>query len=174
MCEFPIPCFHLQPSRSQYLSTNGEPIQTVLAIGLIIEVIYPPNPKVRYMGMFFIASGTYLGMPVATIWVAMNAGGGYKRAVAIAAMVNFATAAAFISSNVFMFKEAPRFKTGFSVGLAMTCMGAVAATIMFFGVRWENMKRDRVQREQGEQVLGEGYVDGNVASDEQPNFRFVT
>lgn len=137
----------------------------VLAIGLCVEIVYPPSPGVRYMGMFFIACGAYLAMPISIIWVSINAGRGYKRAIAIGAIINFGTAGAFVSSNVFLFKETPRFHTGFSTGLGLACMGATAATITFLGCWWENKKRDEGKTgmpsvvEQSVQELGEKHPD---------------
>lgn len=63
-----------------------------LMVGLAIEIAYPPHPGVRYAGMFFMASGCYLAQPINIIWVSINAGKGYKRAVAIGAIINFGTA----------------------------------------------------------------------------------
>ncbi|KAF1848180.1 MFS general substrate transporter [Cucurbitaria berberidis CBS 394.84] len=141
----------------------------VLASGLIVEVVYPTNPKVRYMGMFFIACGCYLAMPISIIWVSINCASGYKRAVAIAAIINFGTAGAFVSSNVFLFKEAPKFHTGFSTGLGLSCMGAFAATLIWFGCKHENKQRDHrraelpVELDESMKELG----------DEHPDFRFA-
>jgi hypothetical protein len=142
----------------------------VLSVGLIIQIAYPPAANIRYMAMFFMASGAYLAMPVSIVWVSINAGKGYKRAIAIGAIINFGTAGAFVSSNVFLFKETPRFRTGFSTGLGLACMGALAATIMFFGVQWENKRRD-AQRLELPEVLDIDMKDG--MSDEHPDFRFV-
>lgn len=141
----------------------------VLASGLIVEIVYPGDPKVRYMGMFFIASGCYLAMPISIIWVSMNIGSGYKRAVAIAAIINFGTAGAFASTNVFMFKESPRFRTGFSTGLGLACMGALAATITWLGCKRENMRRDQKRAELPD-VLDESLKE---LGDEHPDFRFA-
>jgi len=140
----------------------------VLASGLIVEIAYPANPKVRYMGMFFIACGCYLAMPVSIIWVSINSGSGYKRAVSIAAIINFGTAGAFVSSNVFLFKEAPKFHTGFSTGLGLACMGACAATITWLGCKHENKKRDERRAEMP------AVLDASVKElgDEHPDFRF--
>lgn len=141
----------------------------VLASGLIVEIVHPGSPKVRYMGMFFIACGCYLAMPISIIWVSINTGSGYKRAVAIAAIINFGTAGAFVSSNVFLYKESPRFRTGFSTGLGLACIGALAATITWFGCRWQNKSRDQ-RRAQLPEVLGESWKD---QGDEHPDFRYV-
>lgn len=141
----------------------------VLVVGLAVEIAYPPAPGVRYMGMFFIACGCYLAMPISIVWVSMNAGKGYKRAIAIGAIINFGTAGAFVSSNVFMFKETPRFHTGFSTGLGLACMGATAATITFLGCWWENKKRD--ERRSEYPAVVEGTVE--ELGDEHPDFRFA-
>ncbi|KAJ4296404.1 hypothetical protein N0V90_006449 [Kalmusia sp. IMI 367209] len=140
----------------------------ILATGLGIEINYPPSAAVRYAGMFFIACGAYLAMPISIIWVSVNAGSGYKRAIAIAAIINFGTAGAFVSSNVFLFKETPRFHTGFSTGLGLACMGAAAATIYFVGCSWINRKRDagKVEQPVSEQSFEKlGW--------EHPDFRFA-
>jgi MFS family permease len=140
----------------------------VLASGLAVEIAYPANPKIRYMGMFFVACGCYLAMPISIIWVSINCSSGYKRAVAIAAIINFGTAGAFVSSNVFLFREAPRFHTGFSTGLGLSCMGALAATITWLGCRAENRARDGKKSElpvaTNNQTSGEGEM--------HPDFRF--
>jgi MFS family permease len=141
----------------------------VLAAGLVVEIVHPGSAKVRYMGMFFIACGCYLAMPISIVWVSVNCGSGYKRAVAIAAIINFGTAGAFVSSNVFLFKEAPVFRTGFSTGLGLACMGAVAATITWYGCMKENKKRDLARAELPE-VLDES---AKELGDTHPDFRFA-
>jgi hypothetical protein len=140
----------------------------VLASGLSVEIAYPASAAVRYMGMFFIACGCYLAMPVGIIWISINAGKGYKRAIAISTVVNFGTAGAFVSSNVFLFRETPRFHTGFSTGLGLACMGATGATMVFLACAWENKRRD-------EGRAGLSPVEGNAeeVGERHPDFRFA-
>ena len=141
----------------------------VLVTGLSVMIAYPANAKGRYMGMFFIASGCYLAMPVTIIWVSVNSGSGYKRAVAIAAIVNFGTAGALITSNVYLLKETPRFRTGFSTGLGLACMGAIAATVYQIACQRENKKRDRVRAE----LSGVLDTDMKELGDAHPDFRYA-
>jgi MFS family permease len=140
----------------------------VLASGLAVEIVYPANPKVRYMGMFFIACGCYLAMPISIIWVSINCGSGYQRAVAIAAIINFGTAGAFVSSNVFLFTEAPKFHTGFSTGLGLACMGALAATLTYMGCKFENRNCDLRREELPNTRQDETKRIGDI----HPEFRF--
>ena len=141
----------------------------VLATGLIVEIAAHPqhSAKIRYMGMFFIACGAYLAMPISIIWTSMNCSNGYKRAVALAAIINFGTAGAFVSSNVFLFREAPRFKTGFSVGLGLACGGMVAACVTWWGCRRENGRRNRMG---AEEISAQGFIQ---EGDKAPEFRLA-
>lgn len=147
-------------------------LQAILGSGLIIEVVYPASAATRYAGMFLIACGAYVAMPISIIWVSINAGSGYKRAIAIAAIINFGTAGAFVSSNVFLFKETPRFHTGFSTGLGLMCMGAAAATIYFVGCWLINKKREQGTGEGGMEPVSETSEVEKLGW-EHPDFRFV-
>jgi hypothetical protein len=115
-----------------------------IIIGLLVEIIEPLAPGVRYMGLFFITAGAYLVMPITVVWIAINVQEGYKRSVALGVVVCFANAGSFISSNVFLKREEPRFRTGFGTSLGLTCMGMLAATVLFLRMRMENRRKDRV------------------------------
>ncbi|KAF2638129.1 MFS general substrate transporter [Massarina eburnea CBS 473.64] len=140
----------------------------ILIIGLSIMIAYPPDPKIRYLGMFFMASGCYTAMPISIIWSTLNTSRGYQRAFAIGMILNFGTAGAFISSNVFLLKETPRFHTGFSTGLGLAFIGAAAATLLFVFSWWNNKKRD--EKRGGNTEI----VSGTVADlgSKHPDFRF--
>ncbi|KAF2181111.1 MFS general substrate transporter [Zopfia rhizophila CBS 207.26] len=141
----------------------------VLATGLIVEIAQPNAAGVRYMGMFFMASGAYLAMPISIVWIAINVGKGYKRSIALGAIINFGTAGAFVSSNVFLKREEPKFHTGFSTGLGLACMGATAASVMYVGCMLENKKRDE-RRKELPAVLDEGMVVD--LGEKHPDFRY--
>jgi hypothetical protein len=86
------------------------------------------------MGLFFMTAGAYLVMPLCVVWIAINVGKGYKRSVAFGAIVCFGNAGSFVNTNGFSKREEPQFRTGFSTGLGLCCMGMVAATVMFVGL----------------------------------------
>lgn len=140
-----------------------------IAIGLIIEIAQPHAPGVRYLGLFLMTSGAYLVMPLAVVWIAINVGKGYKRSVALGAIVCFGNAGAFVGTNVFLKREEPRFRTGFSTGLGLCCMGMLAATVMFVGLRRGNKQRDAKQGELP-LVLEEGSVED--LGERSPGFRY--
>lgn len=48
---------------------------------------------------------------------------------------------AFISSNVFITHEAPRYPTGFKVGMGMNCLAILSMTVLYVCLRWSNKQR---------------------------------
>ena len=127
----------------------------------------------RYAGLFFMTAGAYLVMPLSVVWLAVNVEDGYKRSVALGAIVCFGNAGAFIGTNVFLKREEPRFRTGFAVGMGLCCMGIVAACGFFGGLWMGNRRRDG---RKGGGVEGNGigtvFVDGNEEGNEKERFRY--
>lgn len=141
-----------------------------IAMGLIVEIVQPKAAGVRYMGLFFITAGAYLVMPLSVVWIAINVGKGYKRTVALGAIVCFGNAGAFIGTNVFLKREEKTgFRTGFSTNLGMCSMGMIAATVMFVGANLSNRKRDE-RRKELPNVLDEGSVED--LGEKHPDFRY--
>lgn len=112
-------------------------------IGLAIELAQPKAAGVRYAGMFFLTTGGYVVMPITVVWLAINVGKGYKRTVAFGMVIAVGNCGAFISSNVFITSEAPKYHTGFSVGMGMMLLATVTSTLLYIGLRLENKRRDR-------------------------------
>ncbi|KAK8112149.1 Vitamin h protein [Apiospora kogelbergensis] len=124
---------------------------------------------VRYMGLFFMTAGAYLVMPLAVVWIAINVGKGYKRTVALGAIVCFGNAGSFIGTNVYLKREEPTFRTGFSTGLGLCALGMLAATVMFMGVLIANKRRDKRRG-----VLTEVSHEGSIEDlgEQHPDFRY--
>jgi hypothetical protein len=140
-----------------------------IMIGLIVEVVQPKQPGIRYMGLFFMTAGSYLVMPLTIVWIAINVGKGYKRTVALGAISSFGNAGAFIGTNVFLKSEEPKFRTGFSTGLGLASIGMIAATVLFVGSYLGNKRRDERRKELPE-VLDEGTVED--LGEQHPDFRY--
>ena len=73
----------------------------VITIGLALQ-LGTSLSGVRYLGMFFILSGSYIVMPVTVVWLAINMGKGYKRTAALGLMIPVGNAGAILSANVFL------------------------------------------------------------------------
>ncbi|CAI6335484.1 unnamed protein product [Periconia digitata] len=174
-----IPVYIVAASYSMSLGYLAEYLQkrylfcmigfATIAAGLIVEIVQPRAPGIRYMGLFFMTAGAYLVMPLAVVWIAINVGKGYKRTVALGAIVCFGNAGAFVGTNVFLKREEPKFHTGFSTGLGLCSMGALAATVMFVGTYLGNKRRDHRRKELPD-VLDEGSVED--LGERHPDFRY--
>lgn len=124
---------------------------------------------VKYFALFLIVSGGYITQPVTLTWLQNNVSGHYKRSVAAAMQVGFGNCGGIVASNIYFQAEAPEYWTGYGVSLALVWICGAACTALFFGVRRENKKRDRGERDWR---LDEPDVDN--MGDDHPEFRFTT
>jgi hypothetical protein len=85
----------------------------ITTVRLAIGIAQPKHEGVRYTGMFFLTAGVYVVMSVTIVWLAFNLRKGYKRSVGLGLLIAIGNCGAFISSNVFLTKETPKFHAGF-------------------------------------------------------------
>ncbi|KXT14004.1 hypothetical protein AC579_8863 [Pseudocercospora musae] len=124
---------------------------------------------IQYMAIFFIVTGGYMCQPVTLAWVNNCMSGHYKRSVSSAMMVGFGNAGGIVASNIFLTSEQPGFKTGYGVSLGLVWVCAVACLVLLLGVRWENGKRERGERDWR---LEDAETRDNLG-DDHPRFRFT-
>ncbi|TKA67200.1 hypothetical protein B0A49_04513 [Cryomyces minteri] len=125
---------------------------------------------VKYFAIFLVTSGGYMTQPVTIAWLSNNMSGHYKRSIASACQIGFGNIGGIIASNVFITKQAPKYPTGYGVSLGLMWACAAACTILFFGVRAENKKRDRGERD----GRLEDIANVDNLGDDHPHFRFTT
>lgn len=143
----------------------------VLAIiGWSIELAQAGTPGVRYFGLFMSLSGTYILMPVLVVWLSNNMGGSAKRGFATAFQIGFGNTSAFVSSNSFITKQAPRYPTGFGCGLGLQIMSGAACTLMVILLRRENKRRDAGGRDERLQMTE---AELQKLGDDHPAFRYT-
>ncbi|KAI1248420.1 hypothetical protein MGN70_009618 [Eutypa lata] len=114
-------------------------------IGWIIMKVYVPQAGVRYMALFFMAAGTFPQMSIMMAWLSANLRGRKYLAVGMAWMIGFGNCANFVSTNVFIVTERPRYPTGFSVGLGFTALGMVLVVFTFGILVMKNRERERLR-----------------------------
>ncbi|KXS94702.1 hypothetical protein AC578_10356 [Pseudocercospora eumusae] len=152
----------------------------VALIGLVILFCQGDTPTplepdagldvgVRYMACFFIASGTYAINPPLISWTSSSFAGHYKRAIGIAFSLAAGNSAGFISSNIFVRSEAPRYFVGYGVCIGAMTLQIVATIVFAMGLMWENRRRDRGERD-GRKLLPER--EAQNLGDDEPNYRF--
>lgn len=124
---------------------------------------------VKYFALFLIVPGGYITQPVVLVWIANLMSGHYKRSVASAVQVGFGNIGGIVASNVFLTREAPKYRTGYGVSLGFLWLCGVSCTVLFFFVRAENRKRERGERDHR---LEE--PDSDNLGDDHPHFRLVT
>ena len=122
------------------------------------------------MAIFFVSAGAYTIQPICVAWLANNTGGHYKRSVSAAAQIGIGNIGGIIASNVFFQSEAPWYPTGYGVGLGLLLFSSLMATIMVIGLKIENGKRERGERD-GRFELDESEIEN--LGDDHPHFRFV-
>lgn len=123
---------------------------TLCMIGWALQLAQVNPPGVRYFALYFIASGSFLQLPLMVSWLSANTVGRPRKAVAHALQIGFGNSANFVSANVFIKGEAPRYKTGFTAGLCITVIGWVAACLMEFVLYRKNKSAD-AREARGEQ-----------------------
>jgi MFS family permease len=139
----------------------------VATIGYIILLCQTGlSTSVLYFATFLVLGGVYIVQPMTMVWLTNNMGGHYKRSFGAAIQIGLGNVGGIIGSNIYIATEAPRYHTGFATALGMLWVCALMATIFYFGMMWENKKRDRGERDerlQSPENLG----------DYHPEFRFI-
>ncbi|KAM0709966.1 hypothetical protein Q7P35_002328 [Cladosporium inversicolor] len=123
---------------------------------------------VRYFAIFIIVSGGYICQPVTLAWIQNNMTGHYKRSIASAMMVGFGNCGGIVASNIFITIQAPHYTVGYGTSLGLLWMCAAACVVLLLGVRAENKKRDR-----GERDWRLNGPDADNLGDDHPHFRFT-
>ncbi|KAL8785862.1 MAG: hypothetical protein Q9195_008457 [Heterodermia aff. obscurata] len=126
--------------------------------------------KVRYMALYLVECGLWIGSPVEVVWLTNNLGGHYKRAIGTAIQIAMGNMSGFVASNIFIEAQAPRYPVGYGVALAMTGVAGGAAAVLYQGLKRENNKRDRGERDHR---LGLGKEELDNIGDDHPQFRFA-
>ncbi|KAI9711067.1 MAG: hypothetical protein M1812_007261 [Candelaria pacifica] len=125
---------------------------------------------VRLLAVYFVVVGVYIVQPITIVWLANNMGGHYKRAFGSAMQIGLGNVGGIIGSLIYMTKEAPRYPSGYGTAMGTLIFAGVLSTGFFLGLRAENKKRDRGERnhrfEQSKEQL-------ENMGDDHPDFRFT-
>jgi len=124
----------------------------------------------RYAALYLVTAGAYVTQPVTLAWLANNVAGHYKRAVAAALQIGLGNAGGIVASNVFISAQAPTYPVGFGVSLGMLWLSGACCTVFFFGLRAENRRRERGERDWRLSLPVEEVAN---LGDDHPAFRFA-
>ncbi|KFY43665.1 hypothetical protein V494_01870 [Pseudogymnoascus sp. VKM F-4513 (FW-928)] len=118
-------------------------------VGWAIQLAQVQPPGVRYFALFAIASGAFMQMPILIGWLNGNLRGRPAQAIGAAVQLGIGNCANFISSNVFITEEKPKYPTGFTAGLAITAVGGGVLVVVVLLMAWHNSKLAKAE-EQGD------------------------
>jgi dipeptide/tripeptide permease len=132
-------------------------------LGWLLELLAIPHispktglgaPGMRYAGMFCIAIGAFVQIPILVVWLGNNLRGRKARVVGLAVIIGGGQSGNFVAANVFITGQENRgFIAGFATGAGVTCLGIFAALALAVGLWYENKGLDRKRRE--EENIGE-------------------
>jgi hypothetical protein len=94
--------------------------------------------------------------------------GHYERAFASACQIGFGSAGGIVASNIYFTADAPYYRVGFGVSLALLLLNGILATGLYFGLKRENRLRAEGKRDN---LLQQADAD-NLGND-HPNFESV-
>lgn len=88
-------------------------------LGMLIVFLLPQSIAVgvRYFFSLWILVGIYMGFPSVLSWLSNNTAGVKKRNTASTLQLGIANFATAIGTNSYLGTEAPRYPTGFGVGM---------------------------------------------------------
>ena len=118
------------------------------------------KPAVRYFGLFMISAGASIQMPLSVAWLNNNLIGRPEKAVAAAIQMGFGNGANFVSSNMFITAQAPRYPTAFRVGTSFAVIGGVATVLFTLLLARENRRLDKLDAEGNATPVNPGSDDG--------------
>ncbi|CAG8955404.1 hypothetical protein HYFRA_00010268 [Hymenoscyphus fraxineus] len=108
------------------------PAILISLLGWIIHYLHLSPPSIRYFAQFLISFGTFVQMPLYIGLLTANLRGRAYQSLGTALQLGIGNCANFVSSNVFIKEQAPRYPVGFGVGLGIT----VLAFPVMMGVVW--------------------------------------
>ncbi|KAI0391180.1 major facilitator superfamily domain-containing protein [Xylariaceae sp. FL0594] len=106
-----------------------------------------PDPKVRYLGSFFLIAGANSNVPATLAYQATNIRGQWKRAFASATWVGFGGIGGITGSLIFRSQDAPSYRPGLWACIAVSLLNIIIVSILSLSFHFENRKADRGEKE---------------------------
>lgn len=143
----------------------------IAVVGLAMVLGAPNDAQVRYGGCFLAAAGLYTAMPQLVCWSSLSFGNHIRKSVGTAVLIGGGNIGGIIATFLFLQKDAPLYKTGLGVCIAMTAACIFAATAMVLVFRYQNRKKLTPEFQARFDELPER--DQLMAGDRGPNFKYM-
>lgn len=130
------------------------PAILISTIGWIIHLLQVNPPGVRYFAQFLISFGTFVQMPMYIGMLTANLRGRASQSFGTAIVLGIGNCANFVSSNVFITTESPRYPVGFGSGLGITIAAfpIMLLTMAIFIVHNRKLEKKRAALQPGEEL----------------------
>lgn len=139
-----IVAFFSDLTKHRYLYALGCLLLTVAGYGMLLgTAAVEANMNVRYAACFLIVIGLFAAMPVIICWNNMNFSGHTRKMVASAFQVGFGNIGGIVAVFVYRSQDAPAYKMGVWVSLALVLMTIGTITMYLFGLMAINRNRRR-------------------------------
>jgi MFS family permease len=131
------------------------------------------NVHIQYAGTFLGAAGIYPTVSNTLTWASNNVEGSLKRGVMVGVVVGWGNLNGVVSSNIYLPKEKPHYRTGHGIVLAYMFVFLFGGTVfMHFMLKRENSLRKSGRRD--DLLHGKNESEVEVLGDRRPDFIYVT
>lgn len=115
--------------------------------GLAILMSIHHHFSAQYAGLCLVAMGAFSAGPIIICWYVMNLQGHSERQVGTAWIISFGNSGGIVATFAFLAKDAPEYRTGYSICIAFACLGAFATLIYASLIAYENRKANTTKDE---------------------------
>lgn len=145
-------------------------VMMVSCMGWIILLAVVDNQHARYFATFLLVMGSFAAVPLTLSWVSNNSANESQRVVELGMLNSIGQCFAILAAFIFPSGDKPLWRKGFGLNLAFNALAAILALILYFILRHENARRDRME---GGHPVSMADVDVDKYNDLAPGFRYV-
>ncbi|KAF5093834.1 hypothetical protein D0Z03_002272 [Geotrichum reessii] len=113
----------------------------IVGFAAIISLDPIKHSMAIYGCVYIVAFSMSPAFPGIIAWHANNLSGSYKRAIAMAFQIGAGNLGGAVASNIYRAADAPRYKLGHGIALAMCCTGLIGGLILLLGYHLSNKKK---------------------------------
>ncbi|OCF34043.1 hypothetical protein I316_04390 [Kwoniella heveanensis BCC8398] len=118
---------------------------SMAAIGYLLFLTIPiKHSGALYFAVFLTTCSIAPCIATTIVWSGNTFGNHYKKATSMGFIFSLGNSGGIISSQVYRGKDSPRFLVGQGVTFGFSCICLLASITMYFGLRRENARRERV------------------------------
>jgi MFS family permease len=147
-------------------------VGTTLALIGYTMLVASKSDTIKYVAVFFAATGVFPLGPVFLTWGLNNAAGQSIRAVSGGYIVALGGGGAVVATWTYLEKDKPNYRRGHYINIGAQCIAFLLAATGIMYTKWENRKRERGERDQRLMDLGDDQKD--QLGYRHPEFRYIS